>query len=53
MKGLAQHPITKQLVYVQAEGKDWWAERLRFLNPADTIHVPGEHFYKARWVSRD
>lgn len=50
VKGISLHPVTGRIVYVQAEGKDWWAERLRFLNPADTFHVPGEHFYKARWV---
>lgn len=29
----------------------WWAERIHFLNPASVLHVPGEHFYKARWVA--
>lgn len=40
------------IFHVQAEGQSWWAERIRFLNPPDTLHVPGEHFYKARWNVR-
>jgi hypothetical protein len=38
-----------QLVYVQAETDHWWTERIQFLSPPGTLHVPGEHFYKARW----
>lgn len=49
VKCISQHPRTKQTVYVQAEGENWWAERLQFLHPEDTYHVPGGHFYKARW----
>jgi hypothetical protein len=51
VKCISQHPVTKQIVYVQAEGDNWWAENLHFLNPEDTHHVPGEHFYKVRWNS--
>lgn len=49
VKGITHHPKTGQIAYVQAEGKNWWAERIHFLNPPGTLHVPGEHFYKARW----
>ncbi|MFC2126211.1 DUF6528 family protein [Bacteroidota bacterium] len=49
VKCISQHPITKQIVYVQAEGENWWAERLHFLNPDETYYVSGEHFYKVRW----
>jgi hypothetical protein len=50
VKSISLHPTTGQLVYVQAEGENWWAERLRFLNPENTLHTPGEHHYKARWI---
>jgi len=50
VKSISVHPVTGQLVYVQAEGKNWWAESLHFLNPEKTLHTPGEHYYKARWV---
>ena len=50
VKSISVHPETGQLVYVQAEGKNWWAERLHFLNPERTLQTPGEHHYKARWV---
>ena len=49
VKGLAIHPENGQIAFVQAEGRDWWAERIHFLNPENLIHVSGEHFYKVRW----
>jgi hypothetical protein len=49
VKSISHHPTTGRLAYVQAEGENWWAERIHFLSPAGTLHVPGEHFYKARW----
>lgn len=52
VKSISQHPVTKQIVYVQAEGENWWAERLHFLNPEETFYFPDEHFYKARWNIR-
>lgn len=51
VKSIAHHPQTGQIAYVQAEGKNWWAERIHFLRPAGLLHVAGEHFYKARWIS--
>jgi len=51
VKSISVHPVTGQLVYVQAEGREWWAERLRFLDPAKIVHTAGEHYYKARWVA--
>jgi hypothetical protein len=44
------HQRTGRAVYVQAEGRNWWAERLHFQRPDGTLHLPGEHLYKARWV---
>jgi hypothetical protein len=52
VKGVCVHPDTGRLVYVQADGP-WWSERLRFLSPDLVIHVPGEHYYKARWIPPD
>jgi hypothetical protein len=49
VKSISHHPAGGRLAYVQAEGENWWAERIHFLNPPGTLHVPGEHFYKARW----
>jgi hypothetical protein len=49
VKSISHHPTSGRLAYVQAEGENWWAERIHFLSPAGTLHVPGEHFYKARW----
>ena len=49
VKSISYEPATGRIAYVQAEGKNWWAERIHFLQPAGMIHVGGEHFYKARW----
>jgi hypothetical protein len=49
VKSINHHPQSGRIVYVQAEGKNWWAERIHLLRPGGIVHVPGEHFYKARW----
>jgi hypothetical protein len=49
VKSITHHPASGRVAYVQAEGENWWAERIHFLNPPGMLHVPGEHFYKARW----
>lgn len=49
VKSISYHPATGQIAYVQAEGENWWAERIHFVNPGGFLHVAGEHFYKARW----
>lgn len=48
VKSLCHHP-DGSVVYVQAEGDHWWAERIHLCRPDGVLHVPGEHFYKARW----
>jgi len=53
VKSICQHPVTRQLVYVKAKGgKQWWSEKVLFLQPEDTLQIPGEQFYKARWNVR-
>lgn len=49
VKCISTHPRTGRIAYVQAEGDDWWAERIHLLHPQAAIHLPGEHIYKARW----
>ena len=49
VKSISHHRTTRRVAYVQAEGENWWAERIHFLNPHGTHHVSAEHFYKARW----
>jgi hypothetical protein len=49
VKSLCLNPRTGQLVYQMRDPPNWWSERLRFLHPCGEYHVPGEHFYKARW----
>ena len=44
------HRSTGRVVYIQAEGSNWWAEHLHFAEPEGTLRLPGEHLYKARWV---
>ena len=42
------HPGTGRIAFVQAE-TNWWAYRVRFLQPEGEIPLPGERLYKARW----
>ena len=49
VKSISHHPATGRIAFVQAEGENWWAERIHFLNPPGVHHVAGEHFYKTRW----
>jgi hypothetical protein len=50
IKSYAIHPRTGRVVYIQAEGANWWAETLRFERPDGTLRLSGERLYKARWL---
>jgi len=50
VKGVAVHPVTGRVAYVQADGENWWSTRINFLNPEGSVPLPGERIYKARWV---
>jgi len=49
VKCISIHPKTRQIMYVQAEGENWWAENIHFFHPEHKFYIQGEHFYKARW----
>jgi hypothetical protein len=49
VKSVSIHPKTGQLAYTQAEGQNWWTEHIHFLNPSQTVSLPGERIYKVRW----
>jgi hypothetical protein len=49
VKCISYNPSTGQVAWVQAEGENWWAERVRFLHPEHTLRLPGRRLYKARW----
>lgn len=51
IKCLSVHPATRQLVFVQADRPNWWSERIQFLDPVASLSLPGEQFYKARWLA--
>jgi hypothetical protein len=44
------HRRTGRVVYIEAEGRNWWAEHLHFQRPDGTLRLAGEHLYKARWI---
>ena len=50
VKGVAVHPLTGRVAYVQAEGEEWWASQIQLLSPPATLSLPGERIYKARWL---
>lgn len=49
VKGLSLHPETGRLACVRAKAPNWWSDEIHLLNPAGTVHLPGERIYKARW----
>lgn len=50
VKSTSMDIVSGRTVYVTADGP-WWSEHLRFLAPSNTLDFPGDHFYKARWIS--
>ena len=50
VKCIDVNPRNHRLVWVQAQGVNWWTDNLEFLNPKKTIRLPGERIYKARWI---
>lgn len=51
VKCITTNEATGQIVWVQAEGGNWWTDKLRFLRPERVIQLPGERLYKARWLT--
>jgi hypothetical protein len=49
VKSISVNPVSGQVIYVQAEGGNWWGEHVRLLAPEGELHRPGERVYKARW----
>lgn len=49
-KCVSIHPTTGRVVFLHDNGKDWWNDEFGLLAPAGKIRVPGERFYKARWL---
>ena len=50
IKSYSVHPRSGRIVYIQAEGANWWAEHLHFQRPDGTLRLAGEHLYKGRWI---
>ena len=50
IKSVMVNPVTKQLVFVQADNGKSSSEFIRFINPDKKINIPRQYFYKARWV---
>ncbi|MEA1996346.1 MAG: DUF6528 family protein [Gemmatimonadota bacterium] len=49
VKSICVNPVTGQSAWIEAERPNWWAGKVLFCNPADTLELPGERLYKARW----
>ncbi|MEM1294600.1 MAG: DUF6528 family protein [Verrucomicrobiota bacterium] len=49
VKSVDQHRETGEIVYHQAEGKNWWSDTIRFKGINEVIRIPGERLYKVRW----
>lgn len=51
IKSVSIHPVTKRVVYTQADRPEWWTRTLRFLDPTTTIEFPDDRLYKVRWAA--
>ena len=40
LKSFSVNRTTGRIAYVQAEGSNWWAERVHLLEPAGLLHLP-------------
>jgi hypothetical protein len=49
IKSVHEHPTLPAIVYHQATETTWWSDRIRFLAPERTIHLPNQRIYKVRW----
>jgi hypothetical protein len=49
VKCISVNPHTAQTAWIQAEGDNWWATRIRLMNPDNTIMMPERKLYKVRW----
>jgi hypothetical protein len=52
VKSVSVQPASGRLIYIQAEGQNWWSSQIRFLNPGKSLPLPGERIYKARFSHR-
>lgn len=53
VKCISTDPATGRVAWAQAEAGEWWAPRIRLLNPPAELHMPGERIYKVRWDAKD
>ncbi|MCL4178590.1 MAG: hypothetical protein KJ072_12715 [Verrucomicrobia bacterium] len=49
IKSVHEHLTLPAVVYHQATETTWWSDRIRFLAPERTIHLPNQRIYKVRW----
>lgn len=49
VKSVHEHPTLPTTVYHQATETTWWSDRIRFLDPDGTMHLPTQRIYKVRW----
>lgn len=49
VKGVAIHPDTGQVAFIEADPPEWWSARIRFVHPARTLTLD-ERLYKVRWL---
>jgi hypothetical protein len=50
IKCITQHPATGQIAFTEAERPNWWTTRIQFSHPDESVSLPGEEFYKVRWL---
>lgn len=53
VKSVNVHPVTGQMVLIEASQKAWWNDTVELLSPPGTIRLPDLRLYKARWLVHD
>ncbi|MCE5272179.1 DUF6528 family protein [bacterium] len=51
VKSISVNPVNGRISWTRADSPDWWTSVVRLQNPPGQIELPGQHLYKARWVS--
>jgi hypothetical protein len=51
VKSVSVHPTNGRVAFVKADPEEWWSQTIRFLDPPGQLTLPGDRFYKARWLA--
>jgi hypothetical protein len=50
IKCVSPHPTSGPTAFVQGDGKNWWNDKISFLDPRGEVVLKSERLYKVRWL---